>query len=145
MASRTAKAKWQGTLNEGEGTLALGSGAFEGRYTWESRAGRGESADTNPEELLGASHAGCFTMTLAANLVAEGHVPDALETEAKVGLRLGDEGPYVSRIRLFTRGRVPGVDQAAFEKAAEAAKQNCPISKALAAVAEITVEPTLES
>ena len=144
MASRTAKAKWQGSLDEGEGTLALGSGAFEGAYTWESRVGQGESPGTNPEELLGAAHSGCFTMSLAANLVASGHVPESLETDAKVGLRLGDDGPYISRIRLFTHGRVPGIDQAAFEQAANAAKENCLVSKALAGVAEITVEAQLD-
>lgn len=141
MASRSAQAKWQGTLNEGSGTMALGSGAFEGPYNWRSRAEDGE--DSNPEELIAAAHAGCFTMMLA-NVLGD-DVPESLETDARVSLRLTDHGPTITKITLKTRGRVPGIDQEAFAKAAQEAKDTCIVSRALAAVPEVVLEAELQS
>jgi osmotically inducible protein OsmC len=143
MASRTAQAKWQGNLNEGGGTMALGSGAYEGEYSFKTRfEGTG---GTNPEELIAAAHAGCFTMMLSGVLGNGGHEPESLETDARVSLRQTDEGPSITKITLQTRGRVPGIDAAAFQQAAEEAKDTCLISRALAAVPEIVLEAELQS
>ena len=141
MASRSAQAKWHGTLNEGSGTMALGSGAFEGPYNWRSRAEDGE--DSNPEELIAAAHAGCFTMMLANVLGDE--VPESRETDARVSMRLTDHGPTITKITLKTRGRVPGIDQETFERIANESKEKCVISRALAGIDDFTVEATLES
>jgi lipoyl-dependent peroxiredoxin len=140
MASRSAQAKWQGTLNEGSGTIALGSGGYEGRYSWKSRVEDGDG--TNPEELVAAAHAACFT-TMLANVLGD-KVPEALETDARVSLRLTDTGPAITKITLKTRGRVPGIDQEAFAKAAQEAKDTCIVSRALAAVPEIVLEAELQ-
>ena len=143
MAIRTATAEWDGTFSDGGGSVALGSGAFEGSYSAESRFEEGQG--TNPEELLGAAHAGCFTMALSLALTDAGTPPEHLDTDARVSLVKDDErgGFTVNKIELRTRGRVPGIDQAGFEQAAQAAKDGCPISKALA-VPNISVEATLE-
>ena len=142
MAIRTATAEWKGSLTDGGGTVATGSGAVDSAYSAQSRFGDGSG--TNPEELLGAAHAGCFTMALSGVLVEQGATAESLRTEAKVQLLKEGDGFAVTRIDLATTGRVPGIDAAAFEAAAQAAKDNCPISKALA-VPEINVEATLES
>jgi lipoyl-dependent peroxiredoxin len=142
MAARTATAHWSGGLNDGDGSLALGSGAFEGKYSYKTRFE--DEPGTNPEELLGAAHAGCFTMALSVVLGQSDHVADSLDTTAKVHLRGGEGGPHIPKIELAVTGRVPGMDQEAFAKAAETAKRNCVISKALS-VEDITVEATLES
>jgi osmotically inducible protein OsmC len=144
MAARTANALWEGSISEGRGSMALGSGAFEGAYSFQSRFGEGENG-TNPEELLAAAHAGCFSMALSLILGEAGHEPESIQTQAKVGLRNTDDGPTITRVALTTTARVPGIDQAGFEKAAEAAKKNCVVSRALAAVGEITLDATLES
>ena len=141
MATRTANAEWQGTLKEGTGTMALGSGAFEGAYDFKTRF-EGSGA-ANPEELIAAAHAGCFSMQLSANLEQAGHPVESVRTEAKVSLRMGDEGPYIAGIVLSTRGRVPGVDEAAFREAAEDAKDNCIVSRALDVPMDL--DATLES
>ena len=141
MAHRSAHARWDGSLNEGGGTIALSSGAFEGPYSFKSRFEEGTG--TNPEELLGASHAGCFTMALTLILGMAGHEPESIDTDAKVKLSPREGGFEISRIDLVTRGRVPGIDAEEFAKHAESAKANCPISKALAAVAEITLDARL--
>ena len=141
MATRTAKAHWQGSLEEGDGTMALGTGAYEGRYTYKSRFEEGEG--TNPEELLAAAEAGCFTMALSLILGAGGNPPESLSTDARVSLRASDEGPYISRVVVSTRGRVPGIDEAAFREAAETAGKTCIVSRALDV--PIEVEATLES
>jgi lipoyl-dependent peroxiredoxin len=143
MATRKATAQWSGNLQEGGGTMALGSGAFEGQYSYKSRFEEGTG--TNPEELIGAAHAGCFTMALSSILSEAGSVPDSLETNATVQFRPVDGAPTIVRIDLATRGRVPGIDQAGFEQAAADAKAGCAVSRALAGVNEITVEATLES
>jgi lipoyl-dependent peroxiredoxin len=132
MAIRTAKAAWNGSLKEGNGTMALGSGAFEGPYSFSSRFEDGSG--TNPEELLGAAHAGCFSMALAAGLGRAGFSPKRVETTASVHLTKNDAGLAISRIDLQTRAEVPGIDDATFQKHAEDTKKNCIVSRALSAV-----------
>jgi osmotically inducible protein OsmC len=141
--ARTATAEWKGTLKEGEGTMAVGSGAFTGSYTFKSRFEDGEG--TNPEELIGAAEAGCFTMQLAHNLSEAGHVPDSVQTQARVHIRNIDGNPTISQIDLVTRARVPGLDDATFQETAKATKDACIISRALAGVSNVTVDATLES
>jgi osmotically inducible protein OsmC len=145
MAARTANALWEGSLQEGRGQMSLGSGAFEGNYSFKSRFEEGEGG-TNPEELIAAAHAGCFTMALSLVLGQGGNEPESLQTQAKVTLRnLDDAGPTITKIALTTRGRVPGIEQEAFDKAATTAKETCIVSRALAGVEEITLEATLET
>ena len=132
MPTRKAEAEWKGNLAEGNGTLKVGSGAFEGSYSFKSRFEDGQSA-TNPEELLGAAHASCFTMALAAQLSRERFTPTRIHTEAKVRLEKVGEAFSITRIDLETEAQVPGIDDATFQKHASDAKQNCPLSKALAA------------
>ena len=132
MPTRTAEAEWKGNLAEGGGRLKVGSGAFEGPYTFKSRFEDGESA-TNPEELLGAAHAGCFTMALAAQLARERLVPTRIHTEAKVEPEKVGDAFSITRIDLATEAEVPGIDDNRFQKYAGDAKHNCPLSKALAA------------
>lgn len=143
MAKRNATARWDGTLKEGDGRMAFGSGAFEGRYSFSSRFEEGEG--TNPEELVGAAHAGCFTMFLSGVLTEAGHEPESLETQAAVHIRQGDDGPEIPRIELRVRGSVPGVSADEFTRHAQTAKENCPVSKALAGVGEVTVDAELAS
>jgi len=132
MPTRTAEAEWKGNLAEGGGRLKVGSGAFEGPYTFRSRFEDGQSA-TNPEELLGAAHAGCFTMALAAQLSRERLMPTRIHTEAKVKLEKVGDAFSITQIDLATEAEVPGIDDNRFQKYASEAKQNCPLSKALAA------------
>jgi len=140
MAIRTAKAAWNGSLKEGDGTLSLGSGAFEGRYSFSSRFEEGTG--TNPEELLGAAHAGCFSMALAAGLGRAGFSPKRVETLAKVHLGKTDAGMAITRIDLETRAEVPGIDDATFQKHAVETKTGCIVSRALSAV-EMTLDAKL--
>jgi lipoyl-dependent peroxiredoxin len=142
MPKRTAHAKWEGSIREGSGTVGLGSGAWEGPYSARSRFE--DAPESNPEELLEAAHAGCFTMALSLILGNEGHEPETLETEATVHLKQADGGYVIPKIELAVRGRVPGIDAEEFERHATTAKEVCPLSKALAAVEEITVDATLE-
>jgi osmotically inducible protein OsmC len=123
--------------------MAFGSGAFEGAYSAKSRFEEGEG--TNPEELIAAAHAGCFSMALSLVLGGAGHEPESIETEAEVSIQKAGDGFEINRIALTTSGRVPGIDEEEFRRHAEAAKQGCPVSKALAAVPEITLEARLES
>jgi len=127
MAIRTASAVWKGTLKEGAGVMTLGSGAYEVAYTWASRFA--EEKGTNPEELIGAAHAGCFSMFLSALLTQAGFTPTRIHTTASVHL---GEGPTITLIELNTEAEVPGLTEAALMEHAEAAKKNCPVSKALA-------------
>ena len=127
MPVRTSSAEWKGTLKEGSGTMKLGSGAFEGPYTFASRFEDGRG--TNPEELIGAAHAGCFSMFLAGALTEAGFPPRSIRTTAAVQL---EAGPTIARISLTTEAWVPGLDEQAFLAHAETAKKNCPVSKALA-------------
>jgi osmotically inducible protein OsmC len=140
MPTRTSSAHWQGSLKDGAGTMALGSGAFEGPYSFPSRFEEGQG--TNPEELIAAAHAGCFSMAFSNILSQAGHVPTSVDTRASVHLNKTDAGFGITRIDLVTRGEVPGIDDAEFQKLADQAKENCPVSKALAAV-EITLDATL--
>ena len=132
MPTRKAEAEWEGNLAEGSGRLKVGSGAFEGPYSFKSRFEEGEAA-TNPEELLGAAHAGCFTMALTAQLSRAGIKPKRIHTEARVKLEKVGEAFTITQIELETEAEIPDVDDAAFQKYAQDAKENCPLSKALAA------------
>jgi osmotically inducible protein OsmC len=143
MATRTGSAKWEGDLQGGSGDLTVGDGVFEGAYTAKSRFEEGEG--TNPEELIAAAHAACFSMAFANILAQAGHAPDSVTTTASVHLRMGDEGSRIHRIALQTEGVVPGIDQEQFARHAEEAKEGCPVSKALASVDEMTVEATLRN
>ena len=131
MPTRKAEAEWEGNLAEGSGRLKVGSGAFEGPYSFKSRFEEGEAA-TNPEELLGAAHAGCFTMALTAQLSRAGIKPKRIHTEARVKLEKVGEAFTITQIDLETEAEIADVDDASFQKYALDAKQNCPLSKALA-------------
>ena len=140
MPTRTAEAEWKGDLIHGTGEISLGSGAFSGSYDWRSRSADG--AGTNPEELIGAAHAGCFSMALAAQLAQAGTPATRIHTTAKVPLEKAGEGFAIPRIELTTEAEVPGIDAATFAEQAATAKANCPVSKALAGV-EIHLNATL--
>jgi osmotically inducible protein OsmC len=141
--TRNAQASWQGTVPDGGGRIALGSGAFEGPFTLKARVEDVERA-TNPEELIGAAEAGCFTMSLASLLSEAGHPPTDLTTTARVRLEQQESGGFaITQIALRTVGDVPGVDQERFAQLAEEAKATCPVSRALAGT-EVTVEASLE-
>ena len=129
--TRTADAEWNGDLKTGHGTMKTGSGALNGPYSFQSRMENG--AGTNPEELIGAAHAGCFSMALAFALASSGHPATRVHTTAKVQFGPADGGFAISGIDLATEAEVPGLDDAAFQKQAQAAKEGCPVSKALAA------------
>jgi osmotically inducible protein OsmC len=126
MSVRTASAVWNGTLKEGQGTMKLGSGAFEGAFTFASRFEEGPG--TNPEELVGAAQAGCFSMFLSALLTEAGYKPTQIRTAAKVHL---EAGPRITLIELETEAEVPNLAEAVFQENVEKAKKNCPISLAL--------------
>jgi osmotically inducible protein OsmC len=130
MATRTAKAQWEGNLQQGKGTMSLGSGAFNGAYSFSSRFEEGTG--TNPEELIGAAHAGCFSMALAAGLGKGGFNPTRVSTTAKVHLMKVADAFAITTIELDTEAVVPGIDAAKFQEFAENAKKGCPVSKALA-------------
>jgi lipoyl-dependent peroxiredoxin len=132
MAKRTASAVWEGTLREGKGRVKLGSGVFEGQYSFASRFEEGTG--TNPEELIGAAHAGCYSMALAAALTKGGLKPTRVSTNAKVSLEKVGEGFKITTIELDNETEVTGIDQSAFLDLAEGAKKNCPVSQALAGV-----------
>ncbi len=140
MTVRKADAVWRGSLREGAGEIALESGAFRGPYTFRARFESGK--ETNPEELLGAAHAGCFTMALTALLAREKLVPDEIRTTAAVHLEPAAGGFQIPRIELRTRARIPGLTPERFAALAEDAKQNCPVSKVLAG-AQITLDAAL--
>jgi lipoyl-dependent peroxiredoxin len=139
--TRTAQASWQGDLPSGGGRIGVGSGAYEGPFTLRARVEDVERS-TNPEELIGAAHAGCFTMSLANLLSESGHPPADLNTTAQVRLEQLDTGFTITRIELQTTGEVPGVDADTFAKLAQQAKDTCPVSRALAGT-EITLEARL--
>ena len=141
MAARKGNAEWRGDLKGGEGELTVGDGVFSGSYSFASRFEEGEG--TNPEELIGAAHAACFSMALSHDLAEHGHEPESVRTTASVYLRPTDDGPTINRIELETEGRVPGIDEAHFIEHAEQAKAACAVSRALAGVAEITVNARL--
>ncbi len=140
MPIHKAEAAWHGTFRDGEGKMRLGSGAFEGAYSYRSRMEEGPG--TNPEELLGAAHAGCFSMSLARRLSADGYPPERIHTEARVRFGRAGEGYAISSIDLRTEAEVPDVVEELFLEKAEAAKRDCAVSKALAGV-EIGLEARL--
>jgi osmotically inducible protein OsmC len=139
--SRKATAHWEGDLKSGRGSISTpASGLMQDtRYGFNSRFG--DEKGTNPEELIAAAHAGCFTMALANALAEAGHPADSLDSRAEVDLSM-EGGPTLSAIRLFTKAKVPGIDEAKFRAVADDAKKNCPVSKALSAV-PITLEAEL--
>ena len=140
--ARTATAEWKGDLMGGSGTFALGSGAYEGTYSFATRFGEGVGA--NPEELLGAAHAGCYAMALANSLAKAGHVATSVKTTASVHLGKDDKGFLITRIDLVVDATVPGLDDATFQQHAEDTKTGCIISRALAAT-EMTLSATLRA
>lgn len=142
MPVRTAEAKWQRSLQDGSGTMRLGSGAFEGSYSFKSRMEDGTG--TNPEELIGAAHAGYFSMAFANGLSQAGHKPQEIRTTASVHFDKTEQGWAITRIDLATEGNVPGIDEETFKRLADEAKKNCPVSKALAAT-PINLQATLKS
>jgi osmotically inducible protein OsmC len=130
MPVRTANAVWEGDLKAGKGSIRLGSGAFEGKYSFGTRFE--EAPGTNPEELIGAAHAGCFSMALAHTMASAGHTPKSVKTSAKVLLEKVPDGFAITKITLDCEAVVPGLDDAKFKEFAEGAKKGCPVSKALA-------------
>ena len=138
-----AQAEWKGDLRSGSGTFSAGDGGITGDYSYKSRFEDGPGA--NPEQLIGAAHASCFSMALSAALGEAGHPVDSVKTNATVTLRVVDGAPTITKIELVTVGRVPGIDQGAFEEAANGAKAGCPVSRALAGVPEVTLQATLEA
>jgi lipoyl-dependent peroxiredoxin len=143
MATRNGNAEWRGDLKGGSGTVSVASGLFDGKYSFSTRFE--DEPGTNPEELIAAAHASCFSMALSNILSEAGHTPDSVKTTAKVTLRMVDGNPTISQIDLVTEGRVPGIDQQQFEEYAGQAKAGCPVSRALAGVGEITLDATLAS
>lgn len=140
MPVRFAEAVWEGNLREGSGTMRLGAGGLEGDYSFASRFEEG--AGTNPEELLGASLAGCFSMALSADLGRAGYNPERVETSAKVTLEKVNDQFTVTKIHLETEASVPGVDEQTFLDTAQGAKEGCPISRALGDI-EVTLDARL--
>jgi osmotically inducible protein OsmC len=141
MAVAKASAQWKGTLKEGSGTMKGANGFFQAPFTFVSRF-EGDTKGTNPEELIGAAHAGCFSMFLAAQLTNAGKPPKSIDTSATVTL---GEGPTITKIVLDVSAVVPGVDQATFDEKVAFSKANCPVSKALAAVGDFTVNTKLST
>ena len=143
MATRNGSAEWRGDLKGGSGELTVGDGVFTGPYSFASRFEEGDG--TNPEELIAAAHAACFTMALSSMLAEHGHAPESVRTTAKVHLRQTDAGPAITLIELETEGRVADIDEQHFAEHAEEAKAGCLVSRALAGVDEMTVTARLAS
>ena len=141
MPTRSAQADWQGEFKRGGGSVSTETGVLESPYNFSGRFESGTG--TNPEELLAASHASCFTMALAVGLTQAGNPPDSLATDAKVTIDQVEDGFAITKIALSVTGKVPGLDADDFAAAAQGAKENCPLSKALASVPEITLETNL--
>lgn len=142
MPNRKSHAVWEGNLRDGKGSLELGSGAFKGSYSFASRFEDGTG--TNPEELIGAAHAGCFSMALAHALAEAGYTPKKVDTNARVQLEKVEDGFKITGIHLQTQATVPDIDGAKFAEFAEDAKHNCPVSRALTGV-NISLEAQLAS
>jgi osmotically inducible protein OsmC len=140
MPVRTSEAAWEGDLKSGKGTVKLGSGAYQGAYSFQSRFESGTG--TNPEELIAAAHAGCFSMALSHGLAQAGFTPRRVHTVAKVHLEKSSDGFAIPRIELDLDADVPGIDEATFRRHAEQAKAGCPVSKVLAG-AQITLNARL--
>lgn len=129
MATRTSSAVWEDNLKEGKGTMKVGRGAYEGPFSFASRFENGTG--TNPEELIGAAEAGCFSMALSSNLTKAGHTPKRINTTARVNLEMIGGGPKITSIDLECEAEVPGIDDRTFQEQAELTKKNCPVSVAL--------------
>lgn len=142
MPTRSANATWNGNLPDGNGTMRLDSGAFEGAYSFASRFEDGDGS--NPEELVAAAHAGCYSMALSNVLDEAGFDPKSVDTTADVTLRMLEGGPAITKVHLTAEAEVPGIDDDTFQEHADAAKSGCPISKVLAGT-EITLDATLKS
>ncbi len=140
---RTSDAEWKGNLKQGAGRIKLGSGAYEGQYSFSSRFESGTG--TNPEELIAAAHAGCFSMALSVALEKAGHVADRVHTTARVHLERDAKGFLVAKIELLTEVKAPGLTNDKLQELARDAKENCPVSRALAAVPSISLEAKLIS
>jgi len=140
MPSRKSEATWEGNLKDGKGTMKVGNGAYEGAYSFASRFENGTG--TNPEELLAAAHAGCFSMAFSNGLSQAGFPPTRVRTTANVHLERGDSGFHIPKIELQTEATVPQIDEKTFQEQAETAKKNCPVSK-LFASAEIVLTARL--
>jgi len=140
MPSRKAEAVWEGNLRNGKGVMKMQSGSYEGPFSFASRFEEGKG--TNPEELIAAAHAGCFSMAFSNELAGAGFTPTKVHTTATVHLMMGEGGPRIGLIELVTEGEVPGIDEATFQEHAEGAKKGCPVSKLLTG-AEITLKATL--
>lgn len=132
MPKRKAKATWNGDLKNGKGNMAFGNGAYEGAYSFKSRFEEGKG--TNPEELIGAAHAGCYSMALSADLAEAGYSPESVSTNADVDLDMVDGDPAITTITLNVEANIPDIDEDDFTEYAEGAKKNCPVSKALSGV-----------
>jgi osmotically inducible protein OsmC len=140
MAVRKSEAVWRGNLREGKGTMTVGDNVFEGKFTFASRFEEGEG--TNPEELIAAAHAGCFSMALSADLSKAGFQPEHVHTIAKVTLGKVDGKSRITNIHLTSEAKVPGISADEFQKYAQGAKEGCPVSNALKAV-DITMDAKL--
>jgi len=142
MPTSRASAVWEGKLKDGKGTFKAASGAFTGPYTFATRF-EGKPG-TNPEELIAAAHAACLSMALSAGLEKAGKPATRVQTEAACTIDMVNGSPTISRMELTVRGKVPGLDQAGFQKAAEEAKSGCPVSRALKGIPQITLDAKLD-
>ena len=142
MPVRQAEAVWNGTLTEGSGAMKMASGAYEGQYSFSSRFEEGTG--TNPEELIAAAHAGCYSMALSGGLTRAGFPPTSIKTVAKVHINKKPEGGFIiNQIELVTEAQVPGIEDAKFQEIATATKSGCPVSVALASVGDISITAKL--
>jgi lipoyl-dependent peroxiredoxin len=144
MTKHNANAIWNGGLKDGKGNVSTASGALNSPYTFRARFEADKSEGTSPEELIGAAHAGCFSMFLSSLLEKDGHPPRHIRTDATVHLQITDQGPLVSLIELVTEADVPGLNDSELQQYAQKAKEGCPVSKALAAVPEIRLTASLK-
>lgn len=142
MPTRSGSAVWNGDLQGGDGRVTVGDGVFEGAYSFKSRFEEGEG--TNPEELIAAAHAACFAMAFSNILAENGHAPDSVEARARAVLKEVDGAPTIARIELKAEGSVPGIEEDDYQRLADQAKKECPVSRALAGVPEIQLEATLK-
>ncbi len=141
MPTRTSDAEWHGNLREGHGHMRFGGGAYEGAFTWASRFSDG--GGTNPEELIAAAHAGCYSMALSGDLTAAGFKPELIRASAEVRLEHVNNKWTISQVDLTVGAKVPGIDDATFQKIAEGTRTGCPVSRALGGV-NVTLDATLE-
>ncbi|TYP94814.1 osmotically inducible protein OsmC [Fodinibius salinus] len=140
MPTRKANAQWNGDLENGNGTMKLESGSYKGEYSFASRFESGNG--TNPEELIGAAHAGCYSMALSNELAQAGYDPKSVETEANVTFEVTDDGPAITKIKLITKANISDIDEDTFQQFANGAKDGCPVSKALSGT-EILLDASL--